>query len=66
MVQNEYLKEERVEEEEATKLIHLTQSCFPMCLKTLKKKAIKQKKQKGTQEARNKADLIPKAFPSAP
>ena len=48
------------------KLVNLTQSNFPNCLKALKKQAIKQKKQKGAQEAKNKADLIPGGFPSAP
>ena len=60
-----FFMEKRVEDEEDKKLVHLTQSCFPMCLKTLKKQAIKQKKKKGAQEARHKEDLIPKAFPSA-
>ena len=39
---------------------------FPNCLKALKKQAIKKKKQTGAKEAKNKADLIPGGFPSAP
>ena len=39
---------------------------FPIALKLRKKKAIKQKKQTCTRKARNKADLIPSGFPSAP
>ena len=58
-------KEKIVEDEEDKKLVHLTQSSFSIYLKTLKKQGIKQKKQMGAQEARNKADLIPKSFPSA-
>ena len=54
-----FSKEKRVEDVEDKKTVHLTQSKFPNCLKALKKQAIKQKKQKGTQEAKNKADLIP-------
>ena len=53
-----FCMEKGVEDEEDKKLVHLTQSSFPMCLKTLKK-------QVGAQEARNKLDLIPKDFPSA-
>ena len=41
-----FFMEERVEEKEDTKLVHLTSSSFPMCLKTLKKQVVKQKKQK--------------------
>ena len=55
--------EKRVEDEENKKLVHLTQSSFSICLKTLKKQGIKQKKHKGTYEDKNKLDLIPWDFP---
>ena len=39
---------------------------FPICLKTQQKQAIKQKKQTCARKARNKEELIPSGFPSAP
>ena len=55
-----------VEDVEDKKQVNLTQSNFPNCLKPLKKQAIKQKKKTGAREAKNKVDLIPGGFPSAP
>ena len=59
-------KEERVEDDEDKKQVNFTQSNFPNCLKTQKKQEIKQKKQTCVREDRNKADLIPGGFRSAP
>ena len=55
-----------MEDVEEKKKVNFTYSNFPNCLKTQKKQAIKKKKQTCTREVRNKADLIPGGFSSAP
>ena len=61
-----FYQEKRVEYDEDKKQVKFTQSNFPNFLKTQQKQAIKQKNQTCAKKARNKADLIPSGFPSAP
>ena len=61
-----FYQDKWVDDDEDKKQVNFTQSNFPNCPKTQKKQAIKQKKQTCTREDKNKANLIPRGFPSSP